>query len=522
MVGMASLPDTLSALLEPAAYPHPVSDVALVETHMSWVLLTGEFAYKIKKPVNYAFVDLRSLERRAFYCREELRLNRRFARNLYIEVCEITVTDGKASIAGQGKVIEHAVRMRQFEASHELDRLLADGRIEPAELETFGRELADVHLQLPVDEGADAAGRPEVTRRILLENLEECRQSAVLVGTDGAMRTLRQRYTGFVAEADDWLQERWQQGRVRECHGDLHSRNVVRYGGRLIAFDCIEFNPSFRWIDVADDVAFMMMDLQARQFPLHAHAFRSGYLSGSGDFAACRMLRLYQVHRALVRAKVTALEAAGKHGSGRASALAQHRDYLGYAEQQLAGSRPMLLLMFGLSGSGKTWLAERLAPSLDAVHIRSDVERKRLAGLAERQPSHSGLGQDIYSPERNTEAYARLAECAANALAGGYAVIVDAAFQRRADRARFKALATGHGAALRVIRCHAPRRELESRLEHRSRAGTDASEADLEVLEWQERHFEPLQESEELEVLDADTTSQDVVTEVHRRLRHLL
>jgi len=515
---MATLPDPFSTLLEPRAYPHAVDDVQVVETHMSWVLLTGEFAYKIKKPVHYSFVDLRSAERRAFYCREELRLNRRFARNLYIEVCEITVADGKASVAGRGEVVEHAVRMRQFDGSQELDRLLADGGIEPGELDSFGRELAAIHRQLPVDEGADALGRPETTRKVLLENLEQCQQSAALLGTDDAMRELRRRYVACLAAADDWLDKRWREGRVRECHGDLHSRNVVKYGGRLVAFDCIEFDPSFRWIDVADDVAFLMMDLEARQFPAHGHAFRSGYLAGSGDFPACRMLRLYQTHRALVRAKVTALEAAGKEGGARGPALEQHRNYLRYAEQQLETGQPMLLLMFGLSGSGKTWLAERLAPPLDAIHIRSDVERKRLAGLAEQQQSHSALGQNLYSHGMNTEVYERLVDCAGHALAGGYTAIVDAAFQRRDDRARFKDLAARYGVELRVIHCHAPRLELETRLRERSRSGTDASEAGTTVLAWQERHLEPLQEQEGLVTVEADTTGPNVAAELLGRV----
>ena len=515
---MAPLPDPLSMLLQPRAYPHAVDDVQVVETHMSWVLLTGEFAYKIKKPVHYSFVDLRSPERRAFYCREELRLNRRFSRNLYIEVCEITVADGTASVAGQGEVVDHAVRMRQFEGSQELDRLLADDRIEPVELDAFGRELAAVHRQLPVDGGADAVGRPEATRKVLLENLEQCQQGAALLGTDDVMRALRQPYLARVAEADEWLERRWRQGHVRECHGDLHSRNVVKHGGRLVAFDCIEFDPSFRWIDVADDVAFLMMDLEARKFPSHAHAFRSGYLAESGDFAACRMLRLYQTHRALVRAKVMALEAAGKEGSGRESALEQHRGYLNYAEQQLQTGQTMLLLMFGLSGSGKTWLAEKLAPPLDAIHIRSDVERKRLAGLAEQQQSHSALGQDLYSRGMSTEVYERMVDCAGHALAGGYTAIVDAAFQRRDERARFKDLAVRHGVELRVIHCHAPRPELESRLRERSRMGRDASEADHAVLAWQERHLEPLQEQEGFVTVDADTTAPNVSDEVLGRV----
>jgi hypothetical protein len=516
---MASLPDNLSALLTPQAYPHAVKDVQLVETHMSWVVLTGEFAYKIKKPVCYSFVDLRSAERRAFYCKEELRLNRRFARNLYIEVCDITSSGGKASVAGQGEIVEHAVRMRQFDRAQELDRLLVDGKVDPPELDSFGRSLAGIHAQLPTGDDSVDWGRPESTRKVLLENLEQCLQGATLLGTDGQMRRLREPYAVRVAEAASWLNMRWQDGRVRECHGDLHSRNIVHYDGRLIAFDCIEFDPAFRWIDVADDVAFLIMDLEAGGFRLHAQAFRSGYLADSGDFAACRLLRLYQTHRALVRAKITGLEAAGAQvETSRELARKRHREYLAYAEQQLEPRRPRLILMYGLSGSGKTWLAERLAPLLGAIHVRSDVERKRLAGLAERQRTHSALGEGLYSPDISGRVYERLAECAGHAVAGGYTVIVDAAFHRREERASLHQLALRHAVTVQLIHCHAPRAELEVRLRQRARAGVDASEADLSVLGWQEEHGEPLLDCEGFEIIEAETTSFEVVSEVSRRL----
>jgi hypothetical protein len=509
---MTSLPANLSDLLSPEAYPHAVRDLQLVETHMSWVLLTGDFAYKIKKPVCYSFVDLRSAERRSFYCTEELRLNRRFARNLYIEVCAVTAQNGAACMAGQGKVVEHAVRMRQFERAEELDCLLANAGVDPVELAAFGRDLAGIHGGLPVGEGSQTWGRPEVLRKVLLENLEQCLQGAALLNEGRLMRAVRRNFAARVADADPWLEMRWRDGRVRECHGDLHSRNIVRYDGRLIAFDCVEFDPAFRWIDVADDVAFLMMDLEARGFPLHAQAFRDAYLAESGDFAACRMLPLYQTHRALVRAKVTALEAAGAQAAERReAALESHREYLRHAGRTLASRQPRLLLMFGLSGSGKTWLARQLAPALDAVLIHSDVERKRLAGLPEQQRTRSELEQGIYSPASSARVYARLEECAGHALAGGYTVVVDAAFHRRDDRHSFHALAGRHGAHVQLIRCHASRKVLERRIRDRARAMTDASEADLAVLEWQEASLEPVLDNEGFDTVDTDTAAPDAV-----------
>jgi uncharacterized protein len=512
---MATLPGNLASLLTPQAYPHPVTSVALVETHISWVLLTGEFAYKIKRPVCYSFVDLRSPERRAFFCSEELRLNRRFAAELYVEVVEITASRGKASVAGTGPVIEHAVRMRQFEQKNELDRLLEAGRIETAALEAFGREIAVIHARLPVAQESQAWGRPEGLRKVLLENLEQCLTAAKALGTDDRVHALRQPYAARVAAAESCLDARWQGGRVRECHGDLHSRNIVQHRGRLIAFDCVEFDPAFRWIDVADEIAFLMMDLEARGFPLYAHAFRGGYLAQSGDFQACRMLGLYQAHRALVRAKITALDAAGAPpGPDRETILEQHRRYLAYTEQQLVVRLPKLLLMSGLSGSGKSWLAERLAPVLGAVHLRSDVERKRLAGLSERGHSDSALGQGLYSPRVSGRVYEHLAECAEHALAGEFTVIVDAAFSRRRDRMHFRDLAARAGRALQLIHCHAPRHVLEARIARRANEGLDASEADLSVLQWQQAEVEPSTDEEGIAVIDADTARPDVLAEV--------
>ncbi|HEY8510265.1 MAG TPA: AAA family ATPase [Steroidobacteraceae bacterium] len=498
---MEGLPQHLQSLLQPEAYPHPVSAVQLVETHVSWVLLTGEFAYKIKRPVKYAFIDLSSRERRAFYCEEELRLNRRFARELYVDTCAITLADGKAKIGGEGEPIEHAVRMRQFDRADELDRLLAAGRITPEELDVFGRYLADIHESLPAAGEGDEWGSFRVVQRVLTSNIEECGELPAVAGLKEPLLTL-------LNAAEPVLGTRRREGRVRECHGDLHSGNVVRYGGRLIAFDCIEFEPAFRWIDVAEEVAFLVADLQARGFRTHAHAFRTGYLARSGDYGMCRVFPIYAAHRALVRAKVTSLA----HQEER------HQAYANTARDWLTPKKPVLLLMYGLSGCGKTWLAERLASHIDAIHLRSDVERKRLAGIAEQARSGSGLQEGLYARSVSAQVYERLAQCARDALAGGFNVIVDATFQRRDDRARFRELAAEAGIPVRVIHCRAPAHVLEQRIIERARKGKDASEADLSVLQWQREHFEAFDMGENIPAIDADTTDPDVLAKVLKSL----
>jgi len=511
-------PAALRSLLAPEAYPHTVRAVELVETHVSWILLTGEFAYKIKRPVQYAFIDMRQLERRAFLCQEELRLNRRFAPDLYLEVCAITSVSGAARIAAEGEIIEYAVRMRQFDRAAELDRLLLAERVETDELESFGRTLADIHAALPAASAAEPWGHPAQIRALILQNLSECAQSCVLARGGAQLNTLQAALDRKLQEAEPWLSARREHCCVRECHGDLHSRNIVRLGARLYAFDCMEFEPAFRWIDVADEIALLLADLEAGGYPGHAHAFLHGYLSQSGDYQACRLLDLYQAHRALVRAKVAALRATDVMGSDAQEGLrAEQVRLIECASRTLRSRVPQLLLMCGVAGSGKTWLAQRLAPRLRAVLLRSDVERKRRAGLSAHARSGSALDQDLYSPELSADLYQHLARCAQDILSGGYNAIVDASFARGADRARFRSLATQLGVDVRIIHCDAPRALLRERVLQRQRAATDESEADVRVLDWQLTQFEPIRADENMTVIEVETGVPDTVSEVLKR-----
>jgi uncharacterized protein len=515
-----SLPPHLASLLRAEAYPHAVTAVQLVETHISWVFLTGKFAYKVKKPVCYSFVDLRSPEQRAFFCAEELRLNRRFAPELYLEVCVVTLENGSARISGRGEVVDHAVRMRQFRAADELGALLARGKLAPRELADFGRQLAILHEQLPLPAAEQHWGLPQTVRALLLQNLAECLQAAEKLGAQEGVRSLSEAYGARLDAAEPWLTRRRETGKVRECHGDLHAGNIARYGDHLLAFDCIEFEPAFRWIDVAEDMACLFMDLCARHFAAHGEAFLGGYLFQSGDYQACRLLRLYATHRALVRAKVAALRAAdAEQGGAGAASREEHCSYLACARRLLAADRPLLILICGMSGSGKSWLAEQLAPQLHAIHVRSDVERKRIAGLAEGQRSGAALEQGLYSAQMSDRTYEHLRQCAAEVLAGGFSVVVDATFQRRDQRASLGALAAECAATLQVVFCHAPREVLAARIAARERAGADASEADRSVLELQETRFEPIRAEENLPITDADTTNVDVASRVLEQLR---
>jgi aminoglycoside phosphotransferase family enzyme/predicted kinase len=506
-----ALPEHLQSLLSPQAYPHPVEVVRLVETHISWLLLTGNIAYKIKRPVHFPFVDLRSPERRAFLCREEVRLNRRFAHELYLGVSHITADLQGARMDGVGADIEACVRMHQFDSQQALDHLLESGAIQPSELFEFGRELARIHAGLPAVDETHEWGRPAVVHAMLLRNFDECIGSLGVVAPIADAPVLRRGLDEAAKSAAQWMAARRSRGRVRECHGDLHCSNIVRLVGKLRAFDCLEFDPALRWIDVADEISFLLADLTAYDNPCLQQAFLGGYLLESGDYDACRYLYLYQAHRFLVRAKVLAL-------SGEGQSVPR---FVAAARRALSPKRAALILMSGLSGSGKSWFAQRLAPYLGAVHIRSDVERKRLSGIGIDARAAAGPGQGLYSAQTSERLHEHLLCAAESLLCGGYTALIDATFIRRQHRRAFLELASRLGVPVRIVRCDAAQSVLEARIEERAKRGRDPSDADLSVLQWQVEHEERFEPDESPFVLRVRSDDPRALEETRRQLQSL-
>lgn len=511
-------PELVEHLLRPEAYPHPCRAVRLVETHISWVFLTGDYAYKVKKPVLFSFVDFSTARLRKHYCEEELRCNRAFSPELYLDVVEIVRdVEGRIRVGGTGEVVEHAVKMRQFPQSSALDRLLVAGVLEPGGLSRFGLELATLHAGLPRLEAPD----DELDRRILgpvLDNFATLR--ATRAGGDRS--DILQRLESASKDAFDGkrtaFSRRLAKGFVRECHGDLHLRNLVMIDGRVRAFDCLEFNPDLRWIDIASDAAFLIMDCAVRDRVDLAYAFQDGYLAGCGDYVGATLSPFYQAYRSVVRAKVAALEIEGSPKDGKLGAARERLDrHLNWAWERLHGPRGRMVLMCGLSGSGKSYVAERLVPRLPAVRIRSDVLRKVAAGLEPLQRSGSSVDAGLYTPSRSQSVYAEMQAIALALAAAGETVIVDATFLERAARKAFRGAAAAAGVPCVVLHCQASEPTMRSRVAAREREGRDASEAGIAVLEAQQSRFEPPTADEETVVVDTETTA--VMAQIEGALR---
>jgi aminoglycoside phosphotransferase family enzyme/predicted kinase len=520
MTESAPLDPLIRGLLRPQAYPHSVSAIRVVETHISWVLLTGEFAYKIKKPLDLGFLDFSTLEKRHQACSEEIRLNSRFAPDIYLQAVPIAGPRSAPMIEGSGPTLEYAVRMRQFPEHAELDSLLASGELRPADMDSAASAIAAVHEAAPHASRDAGFGTAAAVQRPVRENFAQIE------------RQLRHRYPAELERVRRWSEqraaelhplfdERLANGFIRECHGDLHLSNMIRLDHRILAFDCIEFNPALRWVDVISDIAFLVMDLLHRRRQDLAYRFTDRYLARSGDYQGVRLLRFYLVYRSMVRAKIAAIRASQKDGIEPGDDV-RFLEHLRLADRLAEADQAGLVLMHGLSGSGKTHLSESLVESLPAIRIRSDVERKRLAGLPAAARTGSTPGSGLYDAPATRATYDRLLEAAADIVAGGMTAVVDATFLKRAQREQFRTWAGSRRVPFAIVSCEASPAELERRLQRRAARGTDASEADLAVLEHQSAELEALTPDEETVTLRADTSEgasrEHILARLHERL----
>ncbi|MCA9096825.1 MAG: AAA family ATPase, partial [Planctomycetaceae bacterium] len=466
----------IRGLLRPEAYGHPVERFELLETHISWVILTGKYAYKIKKPVDFGFVNFTTLELREHFCQEELRLNRRLAEDLYLGVVPIYGPMETPSFQGGGTPIEYAVKMLEFPQSVLLPEVLARGELSEELIDHLAHDVAQFQTRAAVASAGGDYGSPESILSATVECLKPLASSP----------ELRER----IQELDKWVAEEYSQltrtflerratGFVREGHGDMHLGNMLLRGTRIEIFDCLEFNASLRWIDGISEVAFLVMDLEDRGRGDLGWRFLNGWLEETGDYAGMRLWNWYYCYRALVRAKVAFLRL-GQSDLKPHDLEKLNREltsYLELAERMTSPSKPRLVITSGVSGTGKSYWTGQLAARCEFVRLRSDVERKRL--YADRPGISPG---ELYSQEATEQTYSRLYEQAEALLRAGFTVVVDATFLRRNRREQFRELAKRLDVAAELIEFTAPVEVLQERIRKRQQEGKDPSDEDLQVL----------------------------------------
>ncbi|WP_260291837.1 AAA family ATPase [Sedimenticola hydrogenitrophicus] len=557
----------IERLRQPGCWPDGIGPDRVIETHISSVLLVGEHAYKIKKPLDLGFLDFSTLARRRHFCEEEIRLNGRLAPDIYLDVIPIGGSPDAPEPFGKGPAIEYAVRMRRFDPEGLLSEHLE--LISRARVNDLAERLADFHAGIAVVDKAAEYGEPEAVLLPMRENFSQIRG----LNHEPAVRDL-------LARLEHWTETRARQlgplmcerkagGFIRECHGDLHLGNIAldgakgsrknnsavpraslghsgkaRFAGnggslakkrnagggvqgrpntgtyscaspRLLIFDGIEFNPALRWIDVISELAFLLMDLDEKGLDGYARQLLNRYLELSGDYAALPLLRFYQVYRAMVRAKVTAIRLAQADitSDEQRRLAAEFNNYLQLALRYTEPAQPGLVITHGHSGSGKSTRTLACIERFPAVRVRSDLERRRLAGIAAVGSSGSSPGGGIYTANLSARTYERLGALAGKIMEAGLVAIVDATFLHRADRQRFRRQAGDLGVPFVILDFRLPEATLRQRIELRRKQGDDPSEATLAVLERQLATAEPLtaDELKSVVVVESDHLPMDEI-----------
>ncbi len=479
----ASLPSLIEQMLNPSFFPHPVTEpIRLIQTHISYILLTGEYAYKIKKPVNFGFLNFTQLEQRHHFCNEELHLNQRGAPKLYLEVLPICQQADGYQLGGDGIAVEYTIKMRQFPDEALLSNVFERGGLTPELVQTLAGVVAKYHAGAKTNDYIRSFGEVAQVRKAFDENYAQTEQYIGGPQTQSQFDQTRAYSDRFFTEKGALFASRMQNNCIRACHGDLHLGNVCYWQDQLMLFDCIEFNEPFRLVDVMYDVAFMVMDLQAKQRPDLANIFLNAYIEQTGDWEGLQVLPLYISRQAYVRAKVTSFllndPAVSESAKQTASKVAAMYYRLAWQCTQTQSGR--IFLMSGLSGAGKTTVARQLAQQTGAIHIRSDAVRKHLAGISlDQRGDQSGqYGSGIYTPEMTQKTYDRLKELALLLAKQGWAVILDAKYDQQALRQAVLLQAESEHLAVKILHCTAPLEVLRDRLNTRQGDIADAT-ADL-------------------------------------------
>lgn len=489
------LSKVVQAMTDPSFYADKPPSVDFIETHISYVFVAGDFVYKVKKPVRFDFLDFTTLEKRKFYCEEELRLNRRLAPHTYLGVVPICQdVQGKLSLGEGAEIIDYAVKMKKLPSDKMLKTVLAAGKGDKKTMNRIAEKLAAFHRQAKTGRHIDAVGDLDHLRRNAEENFQETKRYLDITIPEFQYQFIQAFTEKTLSEKEALFRKRISEHRIRECHGDLHLDHIC-VTDDIIIFDCIEFNERFRCGDVAEDVAFLTMDLDFNGYPHLAKSFETSYVKYSGDDDMPQLLNFYRCYYAVVRGKVTSfrLHQDRLGESERERIIQTARQYFEWAYRYaLRLEKPALILTAGLMGSGKSYQARILSQSLGAVVLSTDTLRKKIFGVRNREHRHDDYGQGVYSADHSSTVYQQLLERAEKIIRRNKAVILDASFKKREHRIQAAALAERLGIRFYVLECICPEETARKRLEKRVLENKSVSDGRWALYQSQKEDFEPL------------------------------
>jgi uncharacterized protein len=513
--------DLIKFLLNPGSYPEASGNVTHIETHISHVFVCDTLVYKIKKPVNFGFLDFSSLEKRLYFCNKEVTLNARLAKDIYLNVVPLYKEDGHYSFTKTNKTrpVEYAVKMKRIPMECLLFNLIAEGRPLYRDLEEVGRSLAIFHQGIKPYRGRKF-GSLEAIRVACEENFDQIKPFRGITIDQQTYETIMGYTRDFLENNKRLFGRRKRDGFVREGHGDLHCQHICLEHPPII-FDCIEFNDSFRVIDVLQDIAFLFMDLEYRgRFDLTSCLVKS-YFAGWRGALNEDLLRFYKVYRAVVRGKVEGLTAANvSEAQERELATARAQNYFTLADYYIRYAREPFnpIVFMGLSGSGKSTIAREFAS--DTVILRSDEVRKEATGVKLDEHHYGELGEGIYTPELTRQIYCSLLDKAVNNAREDRKVIVDATYLKANQRKHFYDSCISGGLNPFFVHCFASEDTLRERIRKRITEGTDISDAYIGVLEHQLKHLEEPDELPSFRVLRINT--EDAIDNIVNALKEFL
>lgn len=499
---MTSYDSLIEWMSEPEFYPHAVhSPIKALQTHISYIFLTGDYAYKLKKPVDLGFLDFSTLEKREYYCQQELALNQPIAPDIYLEVLPITQQQEALELNGKGETVEYALKMRQFPQSALLSEMEKQGHLTESLLAQLGKRVARFHQNTKTNDYIRQFGEPEAIKEAIDNNYKQTEQYIGVTQTQQQFAETKTFTDRFCQESYSLLKQRVQNHLIRECHGDLHLKNICLWQDKIQLFDRIEFNEPFRFVDVMYDVAFTVMDLDFRGCTELGNIFLNSYLEYTGDWTGVPVLPLYLTRQAYVRAKVNSIMLDDSHISQEEKQQAREQaiEYYHLAWQYTQPQQGRFWMMSGLSGSGKTTVAREIAKQYNGIHLRSDAVRKHLAGIDVEETG----SEEIYSGEMNEKTYEKLLEIGVLLASQGWSVILDGKYDKQPLREAVIKEAQAYGLPLQIVHCEAPMAVLRDRLAKRK---GDISDASASLLAQQQANADPFLETEQSYLLTIDTT----------------